>query len=850
MAAMELLFLLLTVGLFALWISNRNLKIRIDHLEWRLGREGGQVNVAFEPVPAIMPVPASEPASGLGEPTPASRSDREPAAEPDHETVGALFERLVAGKLLIWLGAFALAIAGVFLVRHSIGLLTPGTRMIAAALFGLGLIAAGEYARAGKLLSSDPRFSQGLVGAGIAVLYAAAYGAHVLFGVIGTGAASAAMAAITAVALGLSLRHGAPTAIAGLAGGFVTPLLVGHPDASAVPLLAYLGLLNLAIFLISWRRGWTWLAAAAVALSFGWSAFLLARAPADALAAGIFVILLAVGAALVRPGGGRALGLFQPLLIGLVQLAFLAARADLGFLGWMQFGLLGLAAMMLAMMRAEYRYAPLAALALGLLVLLGKAGYGQDPFVLRAAGMLTLLFGLGGQALAWWKGGRIWTAVACGGLAGPLLIVHAAWPALLAPERAGQLAALLALGPGALVWRHRARADGAAPADLVLLTAGSTMALLAAAAVWNLAPADFVASGWIAVGLAVALAARRLNDLALGMVAAMVAALGLLRALAMVPELSVAFLGSLIGEPIVATDLPGAATALHALAIPAILLAATRLALPPLPLGALRAFLPVALLIAGAALYVWFKQAFALTDDADFARRGLIERTILTQALFAFGWLMASGHVSIPRIAPELPRAIGAALTALAALRLIWFDILHHNPVWAAQWVGTMPVLNLVLPAYLASACWLYAARRRASSPARAGLWLVSFLAALIGGAVLMVRQFFHGPWLDGPDLPIAEYYGYSLAGLVLSIALLLAGMRLPDKALRLAGLALLTATIAKVFLSDAAALEGVLRILSFLGLGIALIGIARLYGPILRAERAGSALAQTGESG
>ena len=68
--------------------------------------------------------------------------------------------------------------------------------------------------------------------------------------------------------------------------------------------------------------------------------------------------------------------------------------------------------------------------------------------------------------------------------------------------------------------------------------------------------------------------------------------------------------------------------------------------------------------------------------------------------------------------------------------------------------------------------------------------------------------------------------------------ALILAGIRLPDKALRLAGLVLLTATIVKVFLIDASDLEGVLRILSFLVLGIALIGIGRLYGPVLRAER------------
>ena len=54
--------------------------------------------------------------------------------------------------------------------------------------------------------------------------------------------------------------------------------------------------------------------------------------------------------------------------------------------------------------------------------------------------------------------------------------------------------------------------------------------------------------------------------------------------------------------------------------------------------------------------------------------------------------------------------------------------------------------------------------------------------------------------------MPIAEFYGYSLAGLVARRSrLILAGIRLPDKALRLAGLVLLTATIVKVFLVDAA---------------------------------------------
>ena len=255
---------------------------------------------------------------------------------------------------------------------------------MAAAVFGLVLLGLGEYARAGRLLSDDPRIAQALVGAGIAVLYAAAYGSHSLYGLIGSGAAAAAMLAITGAALGLSLRHGAPTAVMGLIGGFLTPALVGDSDSGPVPLLAYLGLLDLAIFLIAWRRGWTWLAAAAVTLSFLWSAFLLFLEPEDALASGQFVIALAIAASLARPGDGRSLGLIQPLLIGIVLLAFVAARTDLGFLGWLQFGALAAASLVLAALRKEYRAAPPVALALGLLVLLGKAGARTDPFVLEA----------------------------------------------------------------------------------------------------------------------------------------------------------------------------------------------------------------------------------------------------------------------------------------------------------------------------------------------------------------------------------------------------------------------------------------------------------------------------------
>ena len=54
------------------------------------------------------------------------------ATAPAPETLGGLFERLIGGRLLIWIGGIALAAAGIFLIRHSIALVPPEARMIAA----------------------------------------------------------------------------------------------------------------------------------------------------------------------------------------------------------------------------------------------------------------------------------------------------------------------------------------------------------------------------------------------------------------------------------------------------------------------------------------------------------------------------------------------------------------------------------------------------------------------------------------------------------------------------------------------------------------------------------------------
>ena len=834
--------LLLLLGLAGLAVFTLRLSARVHELERQLHAEEGasaQPDPLFEA--RVAPRPA-QPAASLA-PRPAATGLLAAAPETDlaepeaHETLGGFFERWVGGRLMIWVGGIALAVAGVLLVRYSIqiGLITPPVQMGMAALFGLLLLALGELARSRPGWALDRRVAQALVGAGIFVLYATAYGSLVLHQLIGNGTAFGLMVMVTGAALVLSLRHGAPSAVMGLVGGFLTPLLVGERSETAIPLLTYLALLDVALFTLAGRRGWTWLAAAAVLLSFGWSFYVLAWDAPDALAAGVFVLLVGVGASVLKAGEGWQLDFLRPAAIALVQLAVLVGRADIGLPAWGLFGALAAACLLLEPRKPEFRPLPAIALALALLLIAAKA-LDQPAHIPAVAAGTTLLFALGSLPAAL-RRERPWLpfATACAALMGPAAILRAVRPEWLDRPLWGVLFLLLAAAAGLLA-RAGTRAREAELDPALAIAAATAMFLLGLAAP-QLVPADLVPAAWLVIALGAAVAARRLGDEALVALALLASGIASLAAAERVPELWGVALLSLVGLPALASNLPSAGQALQALLLPALLLAAIWRLLPA-PFPALRrAPLAVAGLFTVAAAYLLFKQAFGLDSSEDFIARGFAERTILNQALFIAGWLICSARIPIPGLDERTRWLAGTLLTALAAARLLWFDLLLHNPLWDAQNVGGWPVLNLLAPAYLLSAFWLYRARRGADGNLRSGAWLLLALASLVVGVMLMVRQLFQGALLNGPDVPSAESYGYSLAGLLLSIALLLAGIRLPDKALRLAGLVLLTATTIKVFLVDAGALEGVLRILSFLVLGIALIGIGKLYTRVLNAE-------------
>ncbi|MFN3452085.1 MAG: DUF2339 domain-containing protein, partial [Sphingorhabdus sp.] len=288
---------------------------------------------------------------------------------------------------------------------------------------------------------------------------------------------------------------------------------------------------------------------------------------------------------------------------------------------------------------------------------------------------------------------------------------------------------------------------------------------------------------------------------------------------------------SLSGAGAVLSRLPRLSDAVRTTFIPALLIGA--IAWTPV-FAASERTRKVALIAGGAGVtaFVWLlaKQIAAITSPSDFIRLGFAERAFITQFFFGLGWLAFAQSDKRPAL-PHLHSA-ALVLTGIGIFRVIWFDLIVHNPLFDPQAVGPVPIANLATAHFAALAAWLWILAD--PLPARAPAKGLS-LGMMIVATGITVRQAFQGNLLSGADVSNSENYAYSAAFMLLSVAWLFLGIRHELKLLRFAGLLLLTVVTFKVFLVDAAALTGLLRIFSFLGLGIALIGIGWAYGQVMR---------------
>jgi uncharacterized membrane protein len=180
---------------------------------------------------------------------------------------------------------------------------------------------------------------------------------------------------------------------------------------------------------------------------------------------------------------------------------------------------------------------------------------------------------------------------------------------------------------------------------------------------------------------------------------------------------------------------------------------------------------------------------------------------------------------------------IGALVMAVLALIAIVLGLgFDQNPALTGAPIGG-PFLNLILlgyglPAVLAGVLALVS--RGVRPQADSAIAAIAAVALALGYLTLEVMRLYHGPILiDGPTTD-AEQYTFSAVWLAFGVALLAAGVWLHSQPVRFASAAVTILTVLKVFFVDMYNLTGIYQALSFIGLGIVLLGIGRFYQRLL----------------
>jgi uncharacterized membrane protein len=732
---------------------------------------------------------------------------------PDREAI----EDVLGGRVLAWVGGLAvlLGIAFLFAMAASRGWIGEGARVALAALGSAGLMSAGIWLheRRGRTDAAVAAVATG-VSAMFVTITVAAQVYDLVPDLVAIGVAVACGATATALAVRWESRV---IGALGILGALVAPLLAGaEPEGASVAIL-FVALASAAGVLL--RQRWDWLALAAFAVSVPqWGVYLFDGAdPVAALVTlagfGALGMVLAVGhdiragADRIRPSSAFLLVLNALTLAGAGWLAL----EVMGEPGLGKAWLTALAVVHIAVGLAAPRIArvshDLGLLVLVLGVLLANVAFGlvADGVVLTAGwaasavGFAVLArrpygrprdatlveAGLGGHiALALFhtlavdapvSGIATGETLSAAGASAIVLLAAACLVSgrLAGPDRPLWRAALDGLGLGALAYLTGLALDGSALAFAWTAEAGALLALAHRTR-------DRVA-GWAALGF---LSLAGLHVIAY--------------------EVPLESLQAGVADP-----LPSLA-ALGAVAAGAI--AAARL-LPGWLVGGRGP--AVRLVLDNVGLTACFYLTVLLLDGALLAAALAAEALLLAE--------LARRHRDGPAGAAALVFLGAAAVQGVA---------MAAPPVSLVTGLAEPLDATVALGAVAAAAILAAGALATLDRRARPVLLGAAGVALLYLASGLVVTPFESGEAVDSALLSAHQQGQMVLSvfwGLV-GVAVLVGGLQRDQHALRLAGLALLGLTVAKVFMFDLATLSSMYRVVSFIGLGLLLLAGAFVW--------------------
>ena len=287
----------LPVAVIVLLVRVADLRRRLARLERQVaGRPVAPADAVTEitsaPLVAKEPATLADPPSGATVAAAGATEDTARSEAPPLRPAGdgpIVFHAERASALANWLrdnwvyavSALSLALAGVFFVQYGMekGLLPPAARVTMAILFGLALIAGGEWVRrrhGDGAKVSTAYLPATFCGAGLVSIFAGIIAARQLYGLVGSQTAFAGLLATATLAVVLGWFHGPFLAAIGLIGAATAPFMVGGDSQAPYWLYGYYVLIAGAGLAIDAVRRWAWVSVLALVLGYGGSWLVLA----------------------------------------------------------------------------------------------------------------------------------------------------------------------------------------------------------------------------------------------------------------------------------------------------------------------------------------------------------------------------------------------------------------------------------------------------------------------------------------------------------------------------------------------------------------------------------------------
>lgn len=761
-------------------------------------------------------------------------------------------EQQFGAKIPVWIGGISLALAGFFLVKYSFenNLLTPPVRVTIGVILGFSMIYCGKKVREKTGFSNGERISQSITGAGIAVLYIVSFASVQLYELIPVFAGLIAMTMVTAIALILSLRHGAPIAFLGMIFGFITPALINTNSDNTITVFISLYFMTSGIVVISKKiKCWS-LSIITILASLLWIAIWLAYnyQPNDSIL--FFFFLIGVSITIIinskdqyaEDGGGTLKGAFTITSIlnyiglggALIMMGIIVGKSGFGFLEISLLALLSISSIILAYFNDKlYGFTPCVAIIISLTILLVWDNQNHQSFAITLL-VFASIFSISSFLLMFKSRTPIlWAGITASSSLSYYLLaffkmnnhyIHSETPLLWS-----LISFFLGICSIIILFKTYTRFSKYIYKQqlyTIFTVSSSSFILISLTILLSTEILSVAVAGQIMVVLWINNKISIKSLLPISVILTCV--FGLLifpQAIEFIKFILLAIFNFESQNIVTLQKSP-----LFQIGMPALMFLASAYLLRKYQNHYLvELFETISITLIFVMLYFVLQNIINLNQYIISIKDSFTQRGVITNIFFIYGLSCFWVGRKYERIAFSISAIF---ISGIAGLRILYFDMILYNPLWADQKIIGTILFNSLLITFGIPIIWASIVRKELLKlePTKVIYSNIFILILLFSLVNANIRHIFHGEYLNASIITNPEIYSYSFVWLILAIIILLVGILKENKTLRFVSLGLVLITVTKVFLIDASELEGLYRVFSFFGLGVSLIGLSYFY--------------------